>query len=71
MMLAIEVEWMPHSEGDPNGVGVTAAGIPLTVDALLAGIVIASTITGRWQRIGAVLGFGAEQRRCRVAAPGS
>lgn len=50
---------VPYSEGDPNGVGVTAAGIPLTVGALLAGIVIAYTVTGRWQRISAVLGLGA------------
>lgn len=50
---------VPYSEGDPNGVGVTAAGIPLTVGALLAGIVIAYTVTGRGQRIGAVIGLGA------------
>lgn len=49
---------VPYSEGDPNGVGATVAGIPLTVGALLAGIVIAFTLTGRWQRISATLGFG-------------
>ena len=49
---------VPYSDGDPNGVGTTVAGIPLTVGALLAGIVIAFTVTGRWQRIGAVLGLG-------------
>lgn len=49
---------VPYSEGDPNGVGASVAGIPLTVGALLAGIVIAFTLTGRWQRISAVLGLG-------------
>lgn len=49
---------VPYSDGDPNGVGATVAGIPLTVGALLAGIVIAFTLTGRWQRISAVLGLG-------------
>lgn len=49
---------IPYSEGDPNGVGASIAGIPLTVGALLAGIVIAFTLTGRWQRISAVLGLG-------------
>lgn len=49
---------VPYSEGDPNGVGATVVGIPLTVGALLAGIVIAFTLTGRWQRISGVLGLG-------------
>lgn len=50
---------VPYSDGDPNGVGATAAAIPLTVGALLAGIAIAYAAKGRWQRIGAVLGLGA------------
>lgn len=49
---------VPYSDSDPNGVGAAVAGIPLTVGALLAGIVIAFTLTGRWQRISAVLGLG-------------
>ncbi|ACS29606.1 Uncharacterised protein [Micrococcus luteus NCTC 2665] len=49
---------VPYSAGDPNGVGATVAGIPMTVGALLAGIVITFTLTGRWQRISAVLGLG-------------
>lgn len=49
---------VPYSDGDPNGVGATTAGIPLTVGALLAGLVIAYTITGAWRKIGAVLGLG-------------
>ncbi|MDR0417119.1 MAG: hypothetical protein LBH76_07385 [Propionibacteriaceae bacterium] len=48
----------PYSAGDPNGVGATLAGIPLTVGALLASIVIAFAVTGRWQRVSAVLGLG-------------
>jgi hypothetical protein len=50
---------VPYSEGDPNGVGLTTAGIPLTVGTLLASVLIAFTVTGRWQRISAVLGLGA------------
>ncbi|WP_354508646.1 hypothetical protein [Oerskovia enterophila] len=49
---------VPYSDGDPNGVGATVAGIPLTVGALLAGNVIAFVVAGRWQRISAVLGLG-------------
>lgn len=49
---------VPHSEGDPNGIGITTAGIPLTVGTLLASILIAFTITGRWQRVGAVVALG-------------
>ncbi|MDK7742195.1 hypothetical protein [Helcobacillus massiliensis] len=49
---------VPYSEGDPNGVGLTTAGIPLTVGTLLASILIAFTVAGRWQRISAVLGLG-------------
>lgn len=49
---------VPYSEGDPNGVGATAAGVPLTVGALLAGIVIAFTVAGPWRRLAAVLGLG-------------
>lgn len=49
---------VPNSDSDPNGVGATTAGIPLTVGALLAGIGIAFTVTGVWRRIGAVLGLG-------------
>ncbi|MEB4614726.1 ABC transporter permease, partial [Leucobacter sp. M11] len=29
---------VPTSEDDPNGVGATTAGIPLTVGALLSGV---------------------------------
>lgn len=49
----------PYSDGDPRGAGATVAGIPLSVGALLAGILIAFTVRGRWQRLTAVLGFGA------------
>lgn len=49
---------VPYSEGDPNGVGLTTTGIPLTVGTLLASVLIAFTVTARWQRIGAVLGLG-------------
>jgi hypothetical protein len=48
----------PYSPGDPNGVALTTAGIPLTIGALLAGIALAFTVRGRWRRISAVLGFG-------------
>lgn len=48
----------PYTEGDQNGAGITAAGIPLTVGALLSGLLMSFTIRGRAQRIGAVLGFG-------------
>lgn len=49
---------VPHSESDPNGVGITAAGIPLTVGALLAGVAIAFTVAGPWQRLSAIVGLG-------------
>lgn len=51
-------EVVSYSEGDPNGVGITSAGIPLTVGTLLASILIAFTVTGRWRRISAVLALG-------------
>ncbi|MDR0432462.1 MAG: hypothetical protein LBH48_04010 [Bifidobacteriaceae bacterium] len=49
----------PYSGGDPNGIGLTTAGIPLTIGALLAGIALALTVRGRCRRISSVLGFGA------------
>lgn len=49
---------VPTSEGDPNGVGATTAGIPLTVGALLSGLVIAFTVRGASRRVSAVLGLG-------------
>lgn len=48
----------PYSDGDPNGVGMTTAGIPLTVGALLVSVLISFSVVGRWQRVSAVLGFG-------------
>lgn len=51
-------EVVSYSEGDPNGVGITSAGIPLTVGTLLASILIAFTVTGRWHRVSAVLALG-------------
>lgn len=49
---------VPYSEGDDNGVGITSAGIPLTVGTLLASILIAFTVIGRWQRASAVILLG-------------
>lgn len=49
---------VPLSVDDPNGVGITAAGIPLTVGALLSGVAIALTVAGVWRRVVAVLVFG-------------
>lgn len=49
---------VPYSEGDENGTGIASAGIPLTVGSLLAGILIAFTVSGRWARTTAVLGLG-------------
>lgn len=56
---AVEVtDVVPYSEGDENGTGIASAGIPLTVGSLLAGILIAFTVSGRWARTTAVLGLG-------------
>lgn len=49
---------VPYADGDANGTGITSAGIPLTVGSLLASILIAFTVAGRWQRVSAVLGVG-------------
>lgn len=47
-----------HPEHDPNGAGAVVAGIPLTVGAILTGVLIALGVVGRWQRSSAVLGLG-------------
>jgi len=49
---------VPYSSDDPSGAGATAAGIPLTVGALLAGLTIAYLVKGVWRKAAAVLGLG-------------
>lgn len=49
---------VPYADGDPSGTGITSAGIPLTVGSLLASILIAFSVAGRWQRASAVLCLG-------------
>ncbi|MFC2641253.1 MAG: hypothetical protein ACFN04_06780 [Propionibacterium acidifaciens] len=48
---------VPYSEDDASGAGATAAGIPLTVGALLAGLTIAYLVKGVWRKAAAVLGL--------------
>ncbi|MCL2735256.1 MAG: hypothetical protein FWD75_01320 [Propionibacteriaceae bacterium] len=47
---------VPLSSGDANGVGMATAGIPLSVAALLAGILISLTIKGTGRRLGVLAG---------------
>jgi len=50
---------VPLSDKDPNGVGLATAGMPLTITALLAGVLIGATVTGRVRRAVAVVLAGA------------
>jgi hypothetical protein len=50
---------VPAAHGDPRGAGLSAALLPLVLTSLIAGVLLAVAVTGRWARLLGLVAYAA------------
>jgi hypothetical protein len=50
---------VPAAPGDPRGAGLSAALLPLVLTSLIAGVLLAVAVTGRWARLLGLVAYAA------------